>query len=202
MPSSNEELQKIEDEYFSQRFEAELSKLFSFRTLKTVLALLAFIAVYSLSITNAFHFYPSDWGIDVGLGLSGMLALCFMMKSALRQPNKPDSDNAAKGPKPLRLLLGGILIAVFFTPITFNFCLGFATEMIGTPGQQHAIEKSWRTRGRRYCAGPVIQGVWLDMNIICVDRARKNEFPAGSHLTLKGKVSPLGMIVDDAMPHW
>ena len=71
MASPNEELQKIEDEYFSQRFDLELTRLFSLQTLCTVLSFVGIFGIYGLAATNAFHFYPSNWGIEVGLGLTG-----------------------------------------------------------------------------------------------------------------------------------
>jgi len=203
MASPNEELQKIEDEYFSQRFDLELTRLFSLQTLCTVLSFVGIFGIYGLAATNAFHFYPSNWGIEVGLGLTGGLALGITTAAALRLSNKAASQGAAKRPDLFGVSFCGVLVAILIAPVTFNICLGLVTELMGTTGQQHAIEKYWRSASRRgSCAGPAIQGVSFDMSIVCVDRHRKNEFPAGSHLTLKGKVSSLGMNVEGAVPHW
>lgn len=202
MPLPNDEFQQIEDEYFSQQFDAKLKKLFSFRTLGIALGIIALIAFYSFCATNALHFYPSDWGIAAGLGLSGILALGIMMISVLRSSNRTDLQGATKRLGPLKLLFGSLLVAAFAAPVTFNFCLGLATELMGTPSEQHAIEKSWHSRWRSGgCAGPIIQNTWFGGAITCVDPQRKKEFPPGIHLTLKGKVSLFGMNVEDVMPY-
>ena len=49
----------------------------------------------------------------------------------------------------------------------------------------------------------MIAGVSVRRYILfALTRIETHEFPKGSHITLQGKVSPLGMNVEDAVPHW
>jgi hypothetical protein len=150
MPTPNDEFQQYADEYADQRFNESMRRLFSFETLKLV----AFMLLWISSWVNGFNFYPSDLGSDVGLGICGILALGLTAWFASHRAHRPDSDTNANQPGIVGTVIAGILGSIFLAPIAFNFCLGLFTALVGTPGQQHAIEDRWGGRNSRLLCWP------------------------------------------------
>jgi hypothetical protein len=111
---------------------------------------------------------------------------------------RPNGDTPAR----FTVMIGVILISLMFgLTLVFNLGLGVYTELLGAPGRQMEIIGGWHS-GRHGCAGPAVESVLFDINIVCLNRTHRREFPEGGHMVVSGLVSPLGMNVESAHAHW